>query len=600
MKGRRSRLRVAIIAGSLVLAVLATATAALAIAEHDRIPAGTWINGVDVGRKTPKQAEDAIEKASARRLREPVLLDVASGPTSVTGLQLGAKARTGAAIEDAADAGVVARVKARLGFGENRRVVLLYDLNRSGVSALADVLDARVSTPARDASVTIRANGTTEVVPAVSGDRVNRAALTTRLRRLPATLVVPIRMITPRVSTADAERARVVTEALLSQSRQVALATTAVTLTPTFLQKALRFEPADGELLVTLDPDLLGKRLRPKFRALETPARDAGFTITASGGVVVRPAVDGRELAIERISASIVGNVGSTVHRARFAIVKPTFTTEAALKLRITERVSEFMTAYPCCAPRVTNIKRAAELLDGTILRPGEQFSLNEALGKRTTENGFLSAPQIRAGRLEDSIGGGISQIATTLFNAAFFAGLRLDEHQPHEFYISRYPMGREATISWGGPELIFTNTWPAGLLMKLHADDDSITVRFYSSSLGRRVKTVTEEPYAFRAPRSHVRLDKSLPRGTRNVEQKSGSSGFTVQFTREVFRGDKRIRNERYTQRYKAQDEYVTVGPPKKAKKQAPKPGDKPDQSPAEPVDPAPAAPDGSVTPPP
>ncbi len=184
----RSRLRAASLAVAVALVLVATAAGALAVAEHNRIPAGTWVGGVDVGRKTPERAASAIEKASARRLREHVLLDLVSGTTTITGLQLGATPRIQAAVGQAADAGVFARVKARLGFGDNRRVVLLYDISRSRVTALADVLDARVATPARDGSVMIRANGTTEVVPAVNGGRVDRAALTTRLRRLPATL----------------------------------------------------------------------------------------------------------------------------------------------------------------------------------------------------------------------------------------------------------------------------------------------------------------------------------------------------------------------------------------------------------------------------
>jgi hypothetical protein len=102
----------------------------------------------------------------------------------------------------------------------------------------------------------------------------------------------------------------------------------------------------------------------------------------------------------------------------------------------------------------VTNIQRGAEIIDGTIVGPGERFSLNDVLGRRTIERGFVEAPQIYAGRLEDAVGGGVSQIATTTYNAAFFAGVQIVTHQPHEFYISRYPMGREATVSWGGPEL--------------------------------------------------------------------------------------------------------------------------------------------------
>ena len=114
--------------------------------------------------------------------------------------------------------------------------------------------------------------------------------------------------------------------------------------------------------------------------------------------------------------------------------------------------VSRFVTYYRCCEPRVTNIKRAAAILDGLTIKPGATFSLNRALGERTRVRGFVPAPTISGGRLVNSVGGGISQLATTLYNAAFFAGLELVAHTPHSFYISRYPKGREATISWAVP----------------------------------------------------------------------------------------------------------------------------------------------------
>ena len=222
-------------------------------------------------------------------------------------------------------------------------------------------------------------------------------------------------------------------------------------------------------------------------------------------GVRVVPSRPGRVLDVERIGRSLVSNLESTTHLARFAKTAPALTTEEAEKLDIREPISEFTTYYSCCQPRVTNIQRAAQLLDGTIVRPGEEFSLNGALGKRTVERGFVAAPQIFDGRLEDAVGGGISQVATTLYNAAFFAGVKLVAHQAHQFYISRYPMGREATVSWGGPELIFRNDWPAAILVKVAASDSAITVRFYSRKLGRRVETTTGEPYAAdRAPHDH------------------------------------------------------------------------------------------------
>ena len=177
----------------------------------------------------------------------------------------------------------------------------------------------------------------------------------------------------------------------------------------------------------------------------------------------------------------------------------------------------------------------------------------------------------------------GISQIATTLYNAAFFAGVKLVAHQAHQFYISRYPMGREATVSWGGPELIFRNDWPAAILIKLSASDSGITVRFYSRKLGRRVQTTTGEPYAYVAPRTITVRNSALPVGTTSTVQSAGASGFTVQYTRKVYAGPELVKDERYTVRYDAQNAIVEVGT-KKVKPKPPKaaPDEKPGERPA------------------
>jgi vancomycin resistance protein YoaR len=320
-------------------------------------------------------------------------------------------------------------------------------------------------------------------------------------------------------------------------------------------------KPVAGTLRVGLDVDRLRKELLPKLGRFEREPVDARFVVD---GNRVRVAADtpGRKLDADRIALSLVTNLPSRAHLARFLTSQPKLTTEKAKKLRITELVSEFTTNYPCCAPRVTNIKRAATLLDGTIILPGKEFSLNGALGKRTVAKGFVSAPQIFNGRFEDAVGGGISQVATTLFNAAFFSGIKLVAHQAHQFYISRYPMGREATVSWGGPELIFRNDWPAAILMKLDASDSGITVRFYSTKLGRRVTTTTGEPYDRTTPKSVTVTNSALPPGSRQVVQEAGDGGFTIDYTRQVFREGKKIRNERYTVEYDAEDEIVEVGP--------------------------------------
>ena len=101
-------------------------------------------------------------------------------------------------------------------------------------------------------------------------------------------------------------------------------------------------------------------------------------------------------------------------------------------------------------------------------------------------------------------------------------AGMRIDQHQPHEFYISRYPMGREATVSWGGPEMIWTNDWPAGVLIRTAYTDTSITVRLYSSKLGRRVETETSEPCCYEQPQTFTSVN-SVPRAGRDARRPVG-----------------------------------------------------------------------------
>jgi vancomycin resistance protein YoaR len=224
------------------------------------------------------------------------------------------------------------------------------------------------------------------------------------------------------------------------------------------------------------------------------------------------------------------------------------------------ELVSRFTTYYPPGQPRVINIRRAAVLLDRTLLRPGDRFSLNERLGKRTRARGFVAAPSISGPIHVDSVGGGVSQVSTTLYNAAFFAGLRLIAHTPHSFYISRYPKGREATISWGGPELIFQNDWPVSLLVRMKTTPTSITVWLYSYRLGRRVATVTHAPTNYVRPRTVYIKDPMLPPGTQRLLQSAGASGFSISYTRRVYRDDSVRRDERYSWTYSPENQVIAI----------------------------------------
>lgn len=559
----------------------AAAFGVVAFLERDRIPRGTSIGGVNVGGLTEEEARDALRNAARERVERPIRLAARGGYLVTTGRALGAEPLVDEALAAALEASAIDRVLARVGLRDGADANLEYRLAPVRAARLGNRIDRRFGSPPRDAEVVVE-DDALRVVEARPGTAVDRRALRRALRTLPRSIRFSIEPAAPVVSTEEAEIAAGRIERLLEEPRRVRFADATSTLTPTRLRALVRTERRDGGLTVKLDAKGLAASLRLRLGRYEVPARDASFAVNGNRARVV-PSRPGRALDLERIARSLTSNLASTVHLARFTVAQPSFTTKQAEALGITELVSEFTTYYPCCAPRVTNIQRGAQIMDGTIVRPGERFSLNEALGKRTRERGFVEAPQIFNGRLEDAVGGGVSQIATTTYNAAFFAGVQIIEHQPHEFYISRYPMGREATVSWGGPELIWRNDWPAAILVKAYADSDSITVRLYSSKLGRRVVTNTSEPTDYTAPRTITLKNPSLPPGTTRVVQSAGPSGFLVSYTRKVFRGPKLRRNERYVWRYKPENAIVEVGPPPPpsaaAKKNPPPPPPPPEE---------------------
>jgi vancomycin resistance protein YoaR len=548
---------------TLVFVLAAVGFGLLAWQSHGRIPGETVVGGVAVGGMSEDEARRRLRVVATARLDDPVLIVAPGTQLEVSGTLLRATPQIDAALSTADDVGLLDRISRRFGFGETRRIPLRYRSDPARVEALYEQLAQRFEREPRSAEVVVTRSGV-RVVPALVGTTVDELAFVRGLKRLPETFDVPLVDAEPEVTTAAATRALQRADRLLSERRTIRFPSREAVLGPRALRSALRFEAnAEGAVAMTLAPDALRGVLARVLGRVEIQPADASFEVDGAEVRVV-PSRPGRELDVAALAGSLTRNLSSTVHRARFVVAQPELTTAEAERLRIRELVSEFSTYFSCCQPRVSNIQRAAQLLDGTVIRPGQTFSMNEALGKRTEENGFVSAPQIFRGRLEDAVGGGISQVATTLYNAAFFAGIRLVEHQAHQFYISRYPMGREATVSWGGPELIFRNDWPAAILMKVDASDTAIRVRFFSSKLGRRVVTVTGEPYAYRAPTTITTTNPSLPPGTTAVVQSAGASGFTVQYTRKVFRGPKLLRDERYTVRYDPQNAFVEVGPPK------------------------------------
>ena len=349
-----------------------------------------------------------------------------------------------------------------------------------------------------------------------AGRTVNRrrtaATVLEGLRHGGATADLPVRR-RPAPTLAVVEEVARRAEAYLESPLRLSGPNGSLRLAPSRLAPILAVESLPGEsgrpsARLGTDPERLARLTDELAAEHDRAARDARISAPPTSALVdeqldfswrqrpveleVRPARAGRSLRRRAAAEAIAAAVRADRNRVRL----PTRSAEPALSTRsarkVTSLIGTFTTYFACCEPRVTNIQLIANAVDGTVVAPGEQFSLNAVAGPRTAAKGYVPAPFISDGELVDAVGGGVSQFSTTMFNAAYFAGLKIDSRQPHSFYIDRYPPGREATLDYGSIELLWTNDTDAPVLVRSSTTDTSVTVSLYGDNGGRRVEAIT------------------------------------------------------------------------------------------------------------
>jgi vancomycin resistance protein YoaR len=262
---------------------------------------------------------------------------------------------------------------------------------------------------------------------------------------------------------------------------------------------APQFAMNPGTAQRTLDQKLDDVRHGPANARINLPAPKVDLDATGDvsfaarrARAVVHPARSGQSVDMTTAAAAIRDAVAKGQRAVTLAVklVQPTITTAALT--RVDQLIGTFTTYHACCEPRVTNIHRMAEIVDGTVVLPGATFSLNQASGRRTTANGFVAAPAIADGELVQQFGGGVSQFSTTLFNATWFSGLPTLTHQPHSKYISRYPPGREATLDYDTIDQVFKNDSSTPVVIRATTTGTSVTVALYGHTGDRSVTSTT------------------------------------------------------------------------------------------------------------
>jgi vancomycin resistance protein YoaR len=330
--------------------------------------------------------------------------------------------------------------------------------------------------------------------PAVVEERLMEAA---RDDEDPLTIEVEPEETAPQISDETAQEFAAQATTITATPFVVTVAGRSATFEPGELRSWLGAQPTADGFETVFDGEAIAAALTERIGSMgAAEPKDATFSLDGNGAVVITPAVVGLACCGDDAPSKVADalRAGQTSIELEAVTQEPEITTAEAEALGIKEpvgtttewngqqQVKSFTTYHAGGEPRVTNIHRIADLIRGTIVLPDETFSINDVVGERTAEKGFVEAGAIRDGEHVQEIGGGVSQFATTTFNAAFFAGLPFVEYQAHSEYFSRYPRGREATMGFPAPDLKFHNDTPYGIMVWTSYTDTSITVTLYST----------------------------------------------------------------------------------------------------------------------
>ncbi|MGW8375264.1 VanW family protein [Streptomyces sp. ODS28] len=308
-----------------------------------------------------------------------------------------------------------------------------------------------------------------------------------------------------------------------------------------------------------LSPKLDAKGLRADPAVAHTlsgvtgKAENAKLRLDGDRVVVAQDARTGREFtdkALGKAVKPLLTKTGAEARTGKVATEKtqPELTRESAKRMGVKEKMSSFTVHYPAAPYRTQNIGRAVDLINGSVVRPGENWSLNDTVGERTKANGFTDGSIILDGQYTKAAGGGVSTVATTVYNAMFFAGLKPVEHGAHSFYIERYPEGREATVAWGSLDLKFNNDSGKAMYIQAEANDTSVTVNFLGTKKYDDVKSV-------KGPRTNVQKPKERPGAKEQCEPQTPLEGFDVKVDRVFYQGGNEVRREPFHTHYTPRD---------------------------------------------
>lgn len=534
------------------------------------VPIGTTVAGVDIGGLDRDSAIDKVRREVAKPAAEPMEFDNAGEILIVKPRQAGVWVNAAETVDP-----LLRRtwnpLESIFGIGSSQEVdpVIVVEDDRLEMQMAA--FDRLVTTLPSDPELSVQGT-VVDYVPGTQGRSIDREA--TRSAIIESVTLprerqeLPVIVQEPVVTVANADAAHAFALAAVSGPVDVVVGGVVAEIPAEVIGDALTFTAIDGDYVPELDGAVLYASIADKLQVAEEP-RDASFRVTKNGRLRIVPSqagtgVEDAELA-ERVLAVLDQDVSAG--GTREVVVpegerQPAFTTADAEALGITDKLSSFTQRFPYAAYRTTNIGQAAEYVDGTILMPGETFSMNETIKERTAENGYVEGIVIGPGGVfEEAMGGGVSAATTAVWTAAFFAGMERVDTRAHSIYISRYQPGLEATVAWGIFDMKFRNDSPYPVLITTKMASTAMTVEFW----GTRVYDAIEAEFG---PRTGIREPATIYRKKgEDCSPQQGIPGFSINVDRVFFQDGREVKRETINTIYRAAPNVVCGKKPKKDK---------------------------------
>lgn len=516
MRRPRARLILGLGIPLLIVVVLLAAWAIDSSSASGKVPRNVALAGRDIS----KLPEDELANTVADLADHYAKVEVQVRTTDTTykvpaadlGLRLDQKATIQSALDLDEDTSLAGRPIAwASSFLDERTAPLAFTLDRTALEAgLAELGgNAEASEPSL-----VTGSDAITIISGVSGRSLQpdgvRDQILRRARSGEEPIIVTTEVTETEPTVDDAEAQALAGKLTMGTAKGLAITaggSQKATIPVATVRSWLGSKTTDGRLEVTLDAKKVEAALAEAI-PIATKAKDASIKLV-NGAPTITPSQNGQTCCAADTTSRVLDavNKGSRTVAIDLEVKKAGFTTEAAKKLGIKEpvgglaewngqpQVKRFTTYFdPADGGRVTNIHRIADLVNGTLVKPGETFSINETVGERTAEKGFVEAGAIADGEHVEEIGGGVSQFATTMFNAAYFAGLDITTYQAHSEYFTRYPRGREATMGFPDPDLAWKNDTPYGIIVGTSRTADSVTVTLYSTQYAYGQQTGSTE----------------------------------------------------------------------------------------------------------